>query len=46
MKKSYSMRLDTELMEKAKKEADKENRTLTNWIETLIRKELKEKGHK
>ena len=46
MKKPFTFRLDAELMEKARDEADKENRTLTNWIETLIKQRLSEKKDK
>lgn len=41
MKKNYSFRFDSDTIEKAKKKAKDENRTLTNWIETLIKEKLK-----
>jgi len=37
MKKPHTFRFDTDLIRKAHDQAEKENRTLTNWIETLIR---------
>lgn len=41
MKKVFSFRFKEDLIEKARKEAKKEDRPLTNWIERLIKKELK-----
>lgn len=37
-KKPYNFRLDEKLMEQAKKLADKELRSLTNFIESLVQK--------
>lgn len=42
-KKNFSFRFDKELIELARKQAEKENRTLTNWIETLIKKAIGQK---
>ncbi len=41
MKKLMAFRFDTGVIEQAKIQAKKENRNLTNWIETLIREKLK-----
>ena len=40
MKKLYSMYLDTDLIDKLDKIAEKENRSRSNLIETLIRDEV------
>ena len=42
-KKIFSFRFEEGVIEEAKKQADKENRTLTNWIETLIKKAIGQK---
>ncbi|MCL2755735.1 MAG: ribbon-helix-helix domain-containing protein [Firmicutes bacterium] len=39
-KQVLSMRLDEELIEKLKKLAESENRTLSNYIETLLKKHI------
>lgn len=39
-----NLRLTPEMKEKLQKAADAENRTLTNYIENIIIKALKEKG--
>lgn len=40
MRKSMTIRLDHDVLEVAKVRAKTENRTLTNYIETLIRKDI------
>ena len=42
-KQVLSMRLDEELIEKLRKLAESENRTLSNYIETLLKKHIDEK---
>jgi len=41
MRKSMTIRLDPEILEQARKHAAAENRTLTNYIETLLRRDLR-----
>lgn len=45
MKKPFTFRLDADLMEQIRKLAVKENRGLTNFIETIFRNLVKKKGH-
>jgi hypothetical protein len=40
MRRSVTMRLDPEVLDEAKDKAIKDNRTLTNYIETLVRRDL------
>jgi hypothetical protein len=40
MKTSVSFRIDSALLESAKRAAKTENRTLTNFLETLLREKL------
>ena len=39
-KKRISMLLDVRVIEKVKKEAKKENRTMSNYIETVLKEKL------
>jgi len=41
-KKTVSIRLDDELIERLKQLAEKENRNLSNYIETVLKKYIKE----
>jgi hypothetical protein len=41
-KKQYNFRFDEKLMEQIQKLADKDNRTATNYIETLLKKAVEE----
>lgn len=41
MKKPVTFRIDQELLDKARKSAQAENRTLTNFIETLLKMRVK-----
>ena len=45
-KKVLSLRLDDELIEKLKLLAEKENRSLSNFIETILKKYIKESAQK
>ena len=36
-----SIRIEKDLYQEAKKRAESENRTFANWLETLVKKELK-----
>ncbi len=38
MKENISIRLDEDLVQQARDAAEKENRTLSNWIEWVVRK--------
>jgi len=40
MKKQHGLRLDTDLVDKAKKQAEKEGRSFNNWVEMIIKKAL------
>lgn len=40
MRKPMTIRIDTDLLEAAKAQARKENRTVTNYIETVLRRDL------
>lgn len=44
--KILNLRIDPELKKAAKKLADKEDRSLSNWVTRLIRRELERSGHK
>lgn len=41
MKSKVSVTLDDDLIKKAKKEAEQEGRTLSNWLNQLLKKNLK-----
>ena len=41
MRKSMTIRMDPDLLEAAKRRARGENRTVTNYIETVLRKDLR-----
>lgn len=41
MRKNYSFRFDYKIIEAAKKAAKKDNRSLTNYIETILSNNLK-----
>ncbi len=43
MRQSITMRLDEDVLKAAKVKASGDNRTLTNYIETLVRRDLKMK---
>jgi len=40
-KKIFSLRLDDEVLERLKQLAEKENRTLSNYVETILKKHIK-----
>lgn len=40
MKKPVTFRIDQELLDKARKTAQAENRTLTNFVETLLKRRV------
>ena len=40
MRRSVTMRMDPEVLQAAKRKAVRDNRTLTNYIETLVRRDL------
>lgn len=40
MRKPMTIRIDTDLLKAAKAQARKENRTVTNYIETVLRRDL------
>ncbi|HLI10552.1 MAG TPA: hypothetical protein VKY65_03040 [Alphaproteobacteria bacterium] len=40
MRQSFTMRLDPSVLKAARKKAARDNRTLTNYIETLLRRDL------
>ncbi|WP_207460438.1 hypothetical protein [Azospirillum sp. SYSU D00513] len=40
MKQDISFRLDEEILEAARAKAERENRTLTNYVEALVRRDL------
>jgi hypothetical protein len=40
MRKPMTIRIDTEILAAAKKRARRENRTVTNYIETVLRRDL------
>ena len=44
MRKSITMRFDPELLAKARLQAARENRTLTNFIETVVRQRVADPG--
>jgi len=44
--KILNLRIDPELKKAAKKLADKEDRSLSNWVTQLIRRELERSGRK
>lgn len=42
MKKNFTFYLESEIIEKLREKAKKENRSLNNYIETLLEKDVKE----
>ena len=42
MKESITIRLDSELMEKLRKDAQKDNRSINNFIETVLMRHYQE----
>jgi hypothetical protein len=40
MKQAITIRLDPQLLAKARKQAEQENRTLTNFIETVLKERI------
>lgn len=45
MKKPVTFRIDQELLETARKKAQSENRTLTNFVETLLKMQVEQRSH-
>ena len=44
MRKTITMRFDPDLLAKARQQAARENRTLTNFIETVVRQRVADPG--
>lgn len=45
MKKAITIRLDPELLARARECARTENRTLTNYLETTLKRRIESRGH-